>query len=267
MGQLFNRYLDGDCVSVWQELVDLRSDALQPPHLDDAMKIAEEMVRRIIHNAKIIGQYLIEAGYDFETPGPFVVPADETTANSVRQIEQEFGELPLFLKIWWRHVDHFNHLPTEAFRNSGQGCAIEGILTVQGILIESPGECLATSLQRAIDIREHIEKANAAGIDGEEEYYEDEPNLVLGPYTSGNDHVGYQLPLRAVDGISHRHPDDEEPESLVDWLRFYYLQRGGLGHQYFGAVSKPEGGTEMRYYNRPQDEVKSIVEAMELVSF
>lgn len=267
MGQFLNRYLSGECETVWQELVDLKEKSLGPGYINEATEVTEEVVRRIIHNANIIGQYLVEAGYEFEIPGPFVIPANEMTAQSVQKIEQKFGKIPLFLKTWWRHVDHFNYLPTESFRNSDQGCAIEGVFPVGGILINSPGECIVNSRQRAIDIREHIKKATKAEIDDEKKYYEVEPNLVLGPGTSSHDHVGYQLPLSAVDGICHRTPDDEDAESLIDWLRFYYLQRGGLGWQFFGAVTKPGGGTEMRFFIRPPEEVKSIVESMKLVSF
>ncbi len=267
MGHYWERYKEGDCEAVWRELTDLGEEALQPRLLGETTQITEEIVRRIIHNANIIGQYLKDAGYEFESPGPFVVPANNETAQDVQQIEQEYGELPLFLKVWWKHVDHLNHFPTESFRSSGQGCPLEGISPTAGILIDNPKESLEYSRQRAIDIQEHIKSAEEAGITGEDEYYEDEPHLVLGPYTSGNDHVGYQLPLNAVDAICHRTADDEEPESLVDWLRFYYLKKAGLNWQFFGSVSNPEGGTKWRSFIRPNNEVEAIVQSMNLVSF
>ena len=265
MGLYLKRYLDGDCETVWPELIDLGESALQPKLLDDATAVAEEMVRRIIHNANTVGQYLVDAGYEFKTPGPFVIPADEATAQSVQQIEQEFGQLPLLLKVWWSRVDHFNHLPTERQQTSGLGCPTEGIYPTGGILITSPNECLENSRQRAIDIRERLKQVAEAGITGEDEYYADMPNLVLGPVSSGNDRVGYQLPLRAVDGMCHW--EDGVAESLVDWLRFYYLKRGGLGWQFFGYIPTSGGGKELRCFIRPENEVESAVKSMDLIPF
>ncbi len=267
MGLYLNRYMDGDCEGVWHELIGLGNAALRQPFLDEAIAISEEIVRRIIHNAGIVGQYLVDAGYEFETPGPFVVPADCTTTQGIQQIEQEYGELPLFLMVWWSKVDHLNHLPTESLRNSGLGCPTKGIYPVAGILIKSPEECLKNSRRRSIDISEHIKMAAELGITGEDDYYADSPNIVLGPGTSGNDPVGYQLPLRAVDGMCHQKEVGDEAESLVEWLRFYYLKRGGLGWEFFGYVPIPGGGKELSCYIRPEDEVKSIVQSMGLIPF
>ncbi len=75
MGDYLQRFLDGECETAWQELVDLGEKALRPPVLEEATAVTEEVVRRMIHNVNIIGNYLANAGYEFETPGPFVVPA------------------------------------------------------------------------------------------------------------------------------------------------------------------------------------------------
>lgn len=267
MASYLTRYLDGDCESVWRELIGLGASAIEPPLLNESVAVAEEIVRRILHNASIVGRYLQDAGYEFATPGPFVVRADQVTAECVRQIEEEFGILPLILKVWWSYVDHLNHLPTEQMLNSGMGCPTAGIYPTGAILINSPAECLEASRQRAIDIAEHLRQAAEAGITGEEEYYAEAPTFVLGPVTSANDPVGYRLPLSGVDGVCHQLADDEAPESLINWLRFYYLQRGGLGWQFFGFVPKPDGAREFRSHVRPQDEVAAIVEQMELISF
>ncbi|MCA9057604.1 MAG: hypothetical protein KDA85_03865 [Planctomycetaceae bacterium] len=267
MASYLTRYLNGDCESVWRELIDFEASAIEPPLLNESMAVAEEIVRRIIHNANIVGRYLQGAGYEFATPGPFVVPANQATAECVRLIEEEFGNLPLILKVWWSHVDRLNHLPTEQLLDSGIGCPTEGISPTGAILINSPAECLEASRQRAIAIAEHVRQAAEAGISGEEEYDVAAPTFILGPITTANDPVGYRLPLSGVDGVCHQLADDEASESLIDWLRFYYLQRGGFGWQFFGFVPRPDGGREFRSFIRPQNEVDSIVDQMELIAF
>ena len=262
MGIYLQRYLGGECEAVWRQLVDLGEAALRPPVLEEATAVTEEVVRRMIHNARVIGNYLADAGYEFQTPGPFVVPADESTAEGVRQIEQEYGELPLILKVWWSHVDHLNSVPSEKWWKSTEGCHTEGIFPAPEIAICSPHECLSISQDWAELIRENWEATTAAGYSTEGHMHPDDVFLLIGPVTSGNDRVGYRFPFRAVDGLCN----DEDP-SLVEWLRHYYLVKGGLGWIYSAVVPTADGGKEFRSFIHPEDNRTGIVKSMNLVPF
>lgn len=264
MGKYIERYLAGEHQAVWDQLVALGEAALQPPILADATAVADEIVRRIVHNAQIVGQYLADAGYEFETPGPFVVPADANTAHAVQQIEREYGELPLILTTWWSNVDHLNHLPSEQQWTSGRGCPTEGISPTGGIVINSPSQCLEDSREWSHLLREHWNALLTAGESTEGQADPNDVFLLLGPVTSGNDRLVYRLPIRAVDAHCH---GDEPPETLVDWLRYAYLTKGGLSWIFQGMVPTPNGEREFTTFIRPEEEVKSIVLSMQLIPF
>ncbi len=264
MGDYLQRFLDGECETAWQELVDLGEKALRPPVLEEATAVTEEVVRRMIHNVNIIGNYLANAGYEFETPGPFVVPADNKTAEGVRRIEQEYGELPLIMKVWWKRIDHLNLLQSDSQYASGVGCHTEGISPSSSLMIDSPAVCLQNSIRRAGDIRSNNQGRLASGESPEVLPDPELPFLVLGPCASNNDDVGFHMPVEAVDA----HCDNEGANmTFVDLLRNSLLRNGGLRWMYFGCVQLPNGESEYRTLIREREEIESIASTLNLAPF
>ena len=264
MKRYLERYLDGECEVVWQELVDLGEATFKPSLLAEATAVVEEIVRRLIHNANIVGNFLAEAGYEFDAPGPFVILADEKTAEGVREIEREYGELPLILKVWWSQVDHLNLRQSDSQYDSGMGCHTQGISPSTDILLNSPEACLKQSRMRAENMHKNNALRIASGESPEILPDPDAPFLVLGPCASSNDDVGFLLPVFGVDA----HCDNEGLNwTLVEFLRNAFLSKGGLRWAHFGQVRQPDGELRFEAVVRETDEIEAIVKSMNLEIF
>jgi hypothetical protein len=67
MPTLLDRYLAGDCVPVWNQLVRLGEDVRQKHYYADAAAVAAETMRRARHNVELLIGRLDEMGYRFLT--------------------------------------------------------------------------------------------------------------------------------------------------------------------------------------------------------
>lgn len=109
MPTYLQRYLDGEREAVWAELTALGSAIRERPLFDDAQAVACETMMRARFNVETLLQRLTALGYHFvsealgEPPAPFVTPTEASLAE-MRDLEREYGSLPLSLTTWYEIV-------------------------------------------------------------------------------------------------------------------------------------------------------------------
>ena len=128
MAQFLDRYLAGEYVAVWKELVALGPGVRQKRHHADAEAVAAETMRRARHNVELLIrrldgmglQFLTLEGYDenqrcpMKSPGGlaeplknrsvFSPPTKETPKTLDKLEEMIGGPLPLSLRAWYEQV-------------------------------------------------------------------------------------------------------------------------------------------------------------------
>ena len=62
LNSYFERYLAGERVEVWNELIALGEAVRTPPLLDEALAVAREIVRRAKYNLGLLQQRLLDLG-------------------------------------------------------------------------------------------------------------------------------------------------------------------------------------------------------------
>ncbi len=65
MGEWLERYRQGDCVQVWEELYAFGPAVRQGDVYPDAEAVALETMRRVCHNIEVVIPRLEELGYEF----------------------------------------------------------------------------------------------------------------------------------------------------------------------------------------------------------
>lgn len=120
------RYLQGQYQEVYDELVALGKYVFEQPVYDDALAVAQEMMRRIRANIGLIIARLHDMRYNFgegfsesaeeaaywEANAPIYQPPTQETAEHVRQVEALAGTLPLSLKCFYEEVGSVNLVGT-----------------------------------------------------------------------------------------------------------------------------------------------------------
>jgi hypothetical protein len=106
---LLARYLGGESASVWRDLTALGVAAGLELYHADAVAVAKETMRRARHNVELIIPRLETLGYEFTGYSPVFVPAGESAAQDLDQLEREIGgPLPLSLRYWYQNVGSVN---------------------------------------------------------------------------------------------------------------------------------------------------------------
>lgn len=112
MKSLLERYINGDCEKVYQEIAKLSQDAFLPEYHEEIHQILEETFKRVAYNLQIIYDELKALNYVFnEDPfsameEPFVKPfasTDQLLLN-VQQRLQPFGYVPVSLHYFYKYV-------------------------------------------------------------------------------------------------------------------------------------------------------------------
>jgi hypothetical protein len=96
------RYRRGEHEAVWAEL--RRCEGLSGSARDEALEIARETMRRVLHNAELLAARLSEAGWK-PMGGELRTPPSPADAEAMAQIEQITGApLPPSLRAFWEIV-------------------------------------------------------------------------------------------------------------------------------------------------------------------
>jgi hypothetical protein len=109
MPTYLDRYLAGEREAVWSELTALGPAIRTEPLFADAYAVARETMTRARANVEVLVQRLTSLGYRFlgpalgEPPAPYVPPGEESLAE-LRDLEAQYGVLPLSIETWYAVV-------------------------------------------------------------------------------------------------------------------------------------------------------------------
>ncbi len=125
MGELLERYRQGDCERVWEELYALGPAVRRGDLYPDAEAVAMETMRRVCHNIELLIPRLEELGYEFgyawmeeenptadatwiaEQPARFT-PPPSAISEQIQRFEEQAGLMPLSLRAFYREVGGVN---------------------------------------------------------------------------------------------------------------------------------------------------------------
>lgn len=101
----YKRYLDGECKSVYEEILDLKQTAFSPENFPEVEAVLDETFRRVAVNLKIIHSELQRIGYLFRK-NSFDKPPSNTDKllSELDQILKPFGYAPLSIKKFYQNV-------------------------------------------------------------------------------------------------------------------------------------------------------------------
>lgn len=112
MQSYLERYLEGEQMGVWAELVALgpavRNEAVCP----DAQAVAQEMMKRAKHNIALLTERLTDLEYRFIDPDRVWTPPDERIADRFSTLEQRYGPFPLVIRKWYEVVGEVDFMGT-----------------------------------------------------------------------------------------------------------------------------------------------------------
>jgi hypothetical protein len=108
MPDYLNRYRQGECEQVWEELLALGDRIREKPLYREAHAVADETMRRARANIELLVPRLTALGYKFAHPDRVFVPADKEFRRFVADMERRAGLLPLALRTWCDVVGEVN---------------------------------------------------------------------------------------------------------------------------------------------------------------
>ena len=101
----FSRYLAGQHVQVWTELLGVGSDVRKDDQLlAEAEAVARETMSRVKRNLERLSGGLPELGYRFTDPDAVLVGPPVGALDDVARVEAVIGPLPLAVRTFWEVV-------------------------------------------------------------------------------------------------------------------------------------------------------------------
>ena len=112
MQSYLERYLDGEYLAVWSELVALGPAIRAEPVYTDAQSVAQEMMMRAKHNIELLIERLTKLEYRFIAPDKVWTPPDAELVNTLDTLEQRYGSFPLVIRKWYEVVGEVDFMGT-----------------------------------------------------------------------------------------------------------------------------------------------------------
>jgi len=218
--RFLERYLTGEHVPVWRELIELGDKVLDEPLRAEALGVCEEIVRRARVNLRTLHGRLLELGYEFADPHAALVDAGPDAAAEIEKVEQELGAFPVFARVWYQTFASINFCQAEQQRvykegiRPPEGPDIFGLGSHPVLIFQSLDRCQAQLQHMATEQEEHIRQMKESG---EEEPSESGQFLPLGGWASNCDPKGFTLPCFGIDGVIYN--DGGGDTYFVDELR------------------------------------------------
>lgn len=107
MGRWLDHYLDVDELETWVRLFGHarhHRGALDSEAWDDIVAVVRETMRRARRNVERLVELLPAAGWQFSNPKNVHVPPPEGIETDLDALEDQFGRLPLSLRLWLQEV-------------------------------------------------------------------------------------------------------------------------------------------------------------------
>jgi hypothetical protein len=110
MQTYLERYLQGEHVDVWAELVGIGSAVRDDLFYSDAQAVAREMMTRAKYNVSVLVERLKLLNYRFVKPDRAWVPPDAKHLSFFQDLEQRHGPFPLTIHMWCEIVGSVNFM-------------------------------------------------------------------------------------------------------------------------------------------------------------
>lgn len=212
MTELLERYTQGECREVWQELS--RCDSLDP--LPGAAAVIGETMRRVRLDLEVIVDRLRTHDYEFgrypdgqpmaSYTGPLTEPvSQEALEDSINRIESAAGAIPTSLKAFWVGVGSID---------------LVGFKADWGEYLDPLVVCGPSAVIPDLeDWQADAESDRGAFL------LPIAPDVLHKDNVSGGSPYGFELPCRSVDGpLAH----EWHETTFVDYLRLSILEYGGF---------------------------------------
>jgi hypothetical protein len=235
-----SRYLAGDRVAVWEELIALGDQVRVSPLLEDATAVVKETVTRAKQNIELLYGKLVAHGFQFADPDHAYVPTwsgtEESTQEEIAKIERRLGVLPLLAKAWYESIESLDFSQAQAQYFGPAGPDINGLR--HGLVMWSLEKCW----REYLFLRDYGEQERLRLEQDDPELAREmlsgpvEPFLPTGGDASNCERIGYTLPCPGADGVLY--DDGAGDKYLVHHLR-HYFECGGFPMLTYYAAGKP----------------------------
>jgi hypothetical protein len=231
--EYFDRYMAGEHVLVWQELIALGDQVRQEPLLSESLRVCTELVRRVRLNLRTLHCRLQELGYQFADPEASLLDATECAIDKVREVERQLGVFPLLARVWYQTFDSVDFRQAESQLRvydygirPPAGPDIFGLGSHPVLIFQGLDRCNEQLRQMDAEEEKHLQAVKEWGP----EYQPlDEgpsgPFLPLGGWASNCEEKGFRLPCLGIDGVLYN--DGGGDTYMADELRRAF-QWGGF---------------------------------------
>lgn len=235
----FARYLDGDRVAVWDELIALGNRVREQELFQDATAVAEETVRRAKHNLELIHTRLVGLGYQFAHPDEAFVSTRElliqSTQEEISDIERRVGNFPLLLKAWYQSVESLDFSQTWVQMRPPSGPDVQGLGRMTTLHMKSLRHCWREHLY----LKDYAEQHHLRNGTLSERF----SFLPTGGNASNCEHRGVDLPSLGADAMLYNEGGGDI--YLVTHLRRNFEWGGFPGCKYY--AKNPDASLEPLY--------------------
>ncbi|TDA66424.1 MAG: hypothetical protein D9V45_05720 [Chloroflexi bacterium] len=104
MMTFLNRYLKGEYVQVWSELLEYGESVRQEPILSDALAVSQETMARAKTNIERLIPRLTEIGFQFFAPEMVYGLPKQRDLNYLHELEEQVGLIPLSMQICYEKI-------------------------------------------------------------------------------------------------------------------------------------------------------------------
>ena len=197
---LLDRYLRGDRIHVWSELVQLGGSIGR-----DAESVVEEVGRRIRHNVVMLTERLLGMGYQFYRQEGGYRFADAESLAQLEEAQRNWGRFPRLLSRIYQDFAWVDFSQADGQISAGE---FRGMGWHPQLYLLSMPEC-AVLRETMREEAEHAAECMRRYCQNSGEVYHEETGslncVFTGPCASNNDMKGFALPCDAVDA---RYYDD-----------------------------------------------------------
>lgn len=213
---LHERYLSGESVPVWEEMIRLGDSIREEPVLSDALAVVREVVDRSSRNLRAIHDRLVGLGYEFASPEAALIEAGPGSVEQILALEARLGTFPLLIREWYLRLASVDFSQSQSQEFGPTESSVGGLGFNCTLIMQRLGRC---GEQWECLAREHAEVAHAAretgqGTPGPEPL---PAFLALGPSASNCDPMGFRLPNLGVDAVFYN--DGAGDVYFIDHLR------------------------------------------------
>lgn len=218
----FERYSVGEHVLVWRELIEHGPSVRDEPLSADALTVCHEIVRRAKANLCILRERLTDLGYQFANPSATLVDADPDSEVAIREVEAEFGTLPLIARAWYGVFASVDFTQAEEQRvcrgpiHPPMRLDVSGLGSHPVLLFQSLDGCRKMWHELRAEAEEYEQDSGATGR-RPEKLFAYRRFLPLGGWASNCEPKGFPVPCPGVDAVIYN--DGGGGTTFVDELR------------------------------------------------